>query len=174
MAQHDANHPVVTFYRAVPDCRLPMRADPAALGTLPTRGFQYCEALRTASSFGWYVFSPIDFTLQWDGSDIIWTYEGADAWYPLQLTAQFPGYRRHFDRMVPKHMRDYSPPFLAATPEPGLIQVWSGLFIESAPDGSMLVRPPRRTCRAAWATNPTKGSSRPTRGSVRCSPTCAW
>ena len=63
--------PAVTFYTAIPGCRTPMRADPSVLGTLPARGFQYCEALRAASSFGWYVFPPIDFTLQWDGSQVI-------------------------------------------------------------------------------------------------------
>ena len=72
--------PAVTFYTAIPGSRAPMRADPSVLGTLPARGFQYCEALRVASSFGWYVFPPIDFTLQWDGSQIIWTYRGAKAW----------------------------------------------------------------------------------------------
>ena len=133
--------PVVTFYAAVPGCRTPMRADPAGLGTLPARGFQYCEALRSASSFGWYVFPPIDFTLQWDGSQIIWTYCGAKAWYPL-TSAQFPGYRAVFDRIAPSRLRGMFPPFLTAVPEPGLIQVWTGLMIESAENWSVLVRPP--------------------------------
>lgn len=133
---------IVTFYRAIAEARPPMRADPAALGTLPTRGFQYCEALRSASSFGWYVFAPIDFTLQWDGADVIWTYAGADGWYPLHASAQFPGFAAQFDRMAPKRLRGYAPPFLAVGAEPGLIQVWSGLFVESAENWSMLVRPP--------------------------------
>jgi hypothetical protein len=108
---------------------------------LPARGFQYCEALRTASSFGWYVFPPIDFTLQWDGSQVIWTYQGAKAWYPL-TSAQFPGYRAVFDRVAPARLRGFSPPFLTAVREPGLIQVWTGYFMESAPDWSVLIRPP--------------------------------
>jgi hypothetical protein len=131
----------VTFYRAIPGCRSPIRADPSALGTLPSRGFQYCEALRVASSFGWYVFPPIDFTLQFDGSQVIWTYRGAKAWYPL-TSAQFPGYQAVFDRVAPKRLKGFSPPFLTAVPEPGIIQVWTGLFIESAQDWSILVRPP--------------------------------
>jgi hypothetical protein len=90
-----------------------MRADPSVLGTLPSRGFQYCEALRAASAFGWYVFPPIDFTLQWDGSQIIWTYRGAKAWYPL-TSAQFPGYSALFDRVAPSRLRGLSPPFLTA------------------------------------------------------------
>lgn len=118
-----------------------MRADPAGLGTLPSRGFQYCEALRAASSFGWYVFPPIDFTLQWDGSQVIWTYRGAKAWYPLG-SAQFPGYEKHFNRVAPNRLRGFAPPFLTAGLEPGLVQVWTGLLIESTEDWSVLVRPP--------------------------------
>jgi hypothetical protein len=134
-------NPVVTFYGAVPGIRAPMRADASGLGTLPSRGFQYCEALRSASSFGWYVFPPIDFTLQWDGSQIIWTYNGAKAWYPL-TSAQFPGFQTVFDRAVPKRLRGFAPPFLSAIPEPGVIQLWTGLFVESAENWSILVRPP--------------------------------
>jgi hypothetical protein len=133
--------PVVTFYRAVPGCRAPIRADSSVLGTLPSRGFQYCEALRAASSFGWYVFPPIDFTLQWDGSEIIWTYRGAKAWYPLQ-SAQFPGFQARFDRAAPKRLRGFAPPFLTAVPEPGIVQLWTGLMVGSAEDWSILVRPP--------------------------------
>jgi hypothetical protein len=133
--------PVVTFYGAVPGCRTPMRADASVLGTLPSRGFQYCEALRSASSFGWYVFPPIDFTLQWDGAQIIWTYRGARGWYAL-TSAQFPDFTTVFDRAAPKHLRGFAPPFLTAVPEPGIVQVWTGLFISSAEDWSILVRPP--------------------------------
>ena len=133
--------PAVTFYTAIPGCRAPMRADPSALGTLPARGFQYCEALRAASSFGWYVFPPIEFTLQWDGSQVFWTYRGARAWYLLG-SAQFPGYRALFDRVAPRRLRGFSPPFLTTALEPGIVQVWTGLFVESAENWSVLVRPP--------------------------------
>lgn len=132
---------IVNFYCAVPDCRPPMRADPSVLGTLPSRGFQYCEALRAASAFGWYVFPPIDFTLRWDGSQILWTYRGARAWYPLTV-AQFPGYSRTFDRVAPARLRGCAPPFLTAVPEPGIVQLWTGLFVESAENWSVLIRPP--------------------------------
>jgi hypothetical protein len=133
--------PAVTFYTAIPGCRAPMRADSSVLGTLPARGFQYCESLRAASSFGWYVFPPIDFTLQWDGSQVIWTWRGAKAWYPL-TSAQFPGYSAVFDKHVPARLRGYSPPFLTAAAEPGLVQIWTGLMIESAENWSVLARPP--------------------------------
>jgi hypothetical protein len=141
MSETRQPNPVVTFYRAIPGCRAPIRADTAVLGTLPSRGFQYCEALRSASSFGWYVFPPIDFTLQWDGSQIIWTYRGAKGWYAL-TSAQFPGFEAIYDRQAPKHLRGFAPPFLTALPEPGLVQLWTGLLVDSAEDWSILVRPP--------------------------------
>jgi hypothetical protein len=140
--------PAVTFYAAIPGCRAPIPADPSALGTLPARGFQYCEALRAAASFGWYVFPPIEFTLQWDGSQIFWTYRGARAWY-LLTSAQFPGYRAVFDRAAPRRLRGYSPPFLTTALEPGIVQVWTGLLIESAEDWSVLVRPPANLPRSS-------------------------
>lgn len=118
-----------------------MRADPSVLGTIPTRAFQYCEALRAASAYGWYVFSPIDFSLQWDGSEILWTYRGAKAWYPLD-TAQFPGYAAFFDRTAPHSLRGMSPPFLTYVRELSTIQVWTGMFVETAENWSVLVRPP--------------------------------
>ena len=133
--------PVVSFLAGISGCRTPIRADPSALGTLPTRGFQYCESLRAASSFGWYVFPPIDFALQWDGSQVLWTYKGSDSWYVLK-SAQFPGYSPSFDRAAPKRLRGYAPPFLTAIPEAGIVQIWTGWMIESAANWSVLVRPP--------------------------------
>jgi len=140
-------NPVITFYRAIPGCRAPIRADTSVLGTVPSRGFQYCEALRSASSFGWYVFPPIDFTLQWDGFQVIWTYRGAKAWYPL-TSAQFPGYSKVFDRVAPERMRGFAPPFLTALPEPGIVQLWTGLMVETAENWSILVRPPANLARS--------------------------
>ena len=90
----------VTFFCLVPQGRPPQRADRSAAGTMPTRAFRYCEALTAASAFGWYLFPPINFSLIWDGgSDIIWTYQGADAWFPLKV-AQFPHFADHFENGV--------------------------------------------------------------------------
>ena len=141
MSNTSQPNPVATFYRAIPGCRAPIRADTSGLGTLPSRGFQYCEALRSATSFGWYVFPPIDFTLQWDGSQVIWTYRGAKAWFPL-TSAQFPGYAKVFDRAAPARLRGFAPPFLTALVEPGVVQLWTGLMVQTAENWSVLVRGP--------------------------------
>ncbi|MBT9499700.1 MAG: hypothetical protein IV092_00545 [Burkholderiaceae bacterium] len=134
------NEPLVTFYRLISSARIPIRADRSALGTLPASAHQHCEAVASASALGWYAFSPLDFTVQWDGSEVIWTFAGEDNWFPLE-TAQYPGFSDSFDECAPAHLRGFAPPFLSATSQPGLLQVWTGLFVRTAPDWNLLIRP---------------------------------
>src|SRR6185312_4086544 len=47
-----------------------------------------------------------------------------------------------FDRAVPECVKGYAPPFVAALPEPGTVQVWSGLLARTRPEWSLLIRPP--------------------------------
>jgi hypothetical protein len=133
--------PLVTFYRAIPESFEPMRADRGALGVIPTAAFQYCEALTSASAFGWYVFSPMTFYLQWDGTDVIWTHDDADTWFPLAME-HFPNFAEYFDRVAPADIKGFAPPFLSRSFFPGVVQIWSGLFVKTAPGWSLLVRPP--------------------------------
>jgi hypothetical protein len=133
--------PVVTFYRAIPESFAPMRADRGALGVIPTAAYQYCEALTSASAFGWYVFAPMTLYLQWDGTDVVWTHEDAETWYPL-TTEHFPNFAEYFDQVAPDDIRGFAPPFLSRSFFPGIVQIWSGLFVKSAPGWSLLVRPP--------------------------------
>ncbi len=133
--------PLVTFHRLVPGARLPQRADRSASGTLPTRAFRYCEPSTSASGYGYYVFPPTGFSVQWDGHAVMWTWDGAADWFPLN-SAHFPGFRDVFDAAAPEEIREYAPPFLSALQEPGLLQVWTGLIARTAPGWSLLVRPP--------------------------------
>jgi hypothetical protein len=111
------------------------------MGQLPVRASQYCEASAAASSYGWWLFAPMDFSLLWNGRRILWTWGGRPDWFLLDA-AQFPGYAAEFDATVPHSMRGYSPPFLTALPESGLVQVWTGFFARCAPGWSLLIRPP--------------------------------
>jgi len=133
--------PLVTFHRFVPNARLPQRADRSAAGSLPTRAFRYCEPASTASAFGYYLFPPIGFSVIWDGNDMMWTWEGAADWVPLKA-AQFPDFRQYFDSLAPQEIQEYSPPFLGALQEPGLLQLWTGYVARTAPGWSLLVRAP--------------------------------
>jgi hypothetical protein len=71
---------------------------------------------------------------------VSWTFDGAQAWMPLRA-AQFPGYADYFDSVAPEAVRGYSPPFLGALQEPGLVQLWTGLIARTAPGWSLVVRP---------------------------------
>jgi hypothetical protein len=132
--------PVVTFFRMIPGSSAPQRADRAAGGTLPTRAFRYCDPITTASAFGWYLFPPIGFALLFDGTDVMWKYDGATDWQPLG-SAQFPNFARQFDEAAPSEFKGFSPPFLSAFMEPGIIQIWSGFIARTAPEWSLLIRP---------------------------------
>lgn len=138
--------PLVAFYRFIPAGRPPQRADRSAAGTMPTRAFRFCEALTGASAFGWYVFPPMGFSLMWDGSDVIWTYEGVDEWYPLKA-AQFPDFAEYFDSFAPPEIQGFSHPFVGSAIEPGIVQIWSGLVARTAPGWSLLVRAPANLVR---------------------------
>jgi len=133
--------PYIRFYRLLRSAPRPVRASRDAMGTLPLRACRYCEASAVASSFGWWLFPPMDFSLLWDGSRLLWTWGDRKDWFLLEA-AQFPGYAAEFDSIVPTAVRGYSPPFLTKLPEPGLVQIWTGYFARSNPDWSMLIRAP--------------------------------
>jgi hypothetical protein len=132
---------VCQFYRLIPDAPAPRRADPSADGMLPVRGYRYCEALRSASAFGWYIYPPLNFSMVWDGVEIAWTYEGAASWYPLR-SAQYPGFRQLFEDMAPDELKPLAPTFLATARDPGVVQIWSGYLARSAPGWALLSRGP--------------------------------
>jgi hypothetical protein len=56
--------------------------------------------------------------------------------------AQFPDFASRFDQAAPPGLGGCSPPFLSALPEPGTLQIWTGLLTRTAKDWSLLVREP--------------------------------
>lgn len=132
---------IIHFYRMINDTPKPQRADRSAGGLIPTRAFRYCEPMTTASAFGWYVFPPIDFNVLWNGSEIFWQYGEMENWLPLDA-AQYPGFAHNFDNTCPTSISGYSPPFISAAPEPGVLKIWSGLLVKTAKDWSVLIRQP--------------------------------
>ncbi len=134
--------PIVQFYRLIDEARFPQRADRSAAGTLPVRAYRYCEAVTSAASFGWWVFPPTDLQFLWDGHDIFWQCTGGPDWLPLMSAAQFPDFAARFDATAPAYLAGCAPPFLTALPEPGTLQIWTGLMARTALDWSLLIRAP--------------------------------
>ena len=138
---HSEIVPGLAFYRLIEGVRDPQRPDRAAAGTLPTRATQYCDAVTTASAFGWWLFPPMDFSLAWDGATVFWYHKDAPDWAPLEAV-QFPHFSRRFDEVAPKEALGCAPPFLTVLTEPGTVQVWTGLIVRTPPDWSVLIRAP--------------------------------
>ena len=137
---------VVEFFRFIKDGRAPKRADRSAAGYLPGRGMRYCDALTTATGYGYWLFPPMDYRLLWDGEQVFWSYGPDKSWLPLSGTdsgaIQFPDYAAAFDAAVPESLIGYSPPFLTALPEAGGVQMWTGLLAKTRPGWSLSVRSP--------------------------------
>lgn len=106
---------------------------------------RWCDALTSATGFGYWVFPPLDIRLLWDGEQVWWSF-GEEEWLPLSATqsgaAQYPGFAEEFDGLAPDHLRGYSPPFLTALPELGSVQIWTGLLAKTRPGWSLLLRAP--------------------------------
>jgi hypothetical protein len=117
----------------------PMAADKSALGSMPAAAHQYCEAMRSASSFGWYIFPPKDIRLRWDGSQTFFESDEGE-WRPLTSVVD-PDHAAHWDEHCPPDLRGGVPPYLSTLFVPGVVQIWSGLLLGTAQDWSVLVRP---------------------------------
>src|SRR5207302_5645637 len=91
---------ICQFDRLIPGAPEPRRADRSADGTLPVVAYRYCEAIASASAFGWYLYPPLNFSLIWDGTEIAWTNDGAEGWQALR-GAQYPDFRDTFANVAP-------------------------------------------------------------------------
>jgi hypothetical protein len=105
------------------------------------RAARYCDAITTASGFGWWLFPPVDTLLFWDGRIILWSTDG-DEWTPIDDTVHFPGFPQDFDEQAPSNLHGAAHPYLSALPEPGLIQVSLGVLASTAEGWCLLIRRP--------------------------------
>jgi hypothetical protein len=136
----------VEFFRLLQSGRPPKRAERSAAGYLPGRAMRYCDALTSATSYGYWIFPAMDIRLIWDGEQIFWSYGEDETWLPLTATdsraVQFPNYAAEFDATAPEALQGCSPPFLTALLEPGGVQMWTGLLVKTRPGWSVSVRSP--------------------------------
>lgn len=129
-----------TFFKFYEDAPSIVKADPSALGTMPASPFKYCEAMRTASSFGWYVFPPKEMHLYYDGVECY--YHEDDRWNRVKSEALDEETSEKWNRIAPQDCQELEPPFLSELAVPGVVQIWSGYFLCSPEDWSTLIRTP--------------------------------
>lgn len=134
------SEPLIRFFKVFEDIPTISYADPSAMGSMPTEAFRYCEAMRTASAAGWYVFPPKELTLSL-GDGAIYIFEDGE-WSLLKADPLDPRYEEEWRMKAPPHLADAMPAFVTAFPFHGIVQVFSGYFVETAPGWSISVRPP--------------------------------
>lgn len=136
------NSPSVRYFQYISTARPPQRADRSAVGTLPMRAVRYCEAVCSATGFGWWVFCPVDCWVLYDGTGMFRSLDGNN-WLPLSDACHFPGFPEEWDAKVPAGLAGYCPPFLTALSEHGgLLQVQLGIMARVAPGWGLLIRRP--------------------------------
>lgn len=140
MQQDENPEPIVRLWKAYRDAPPIHRADKSAAGTMPAGAFQYCESMRVASSYGWYVYPPKDVSLYFDGREVYFFEDGQ--WFPIKSTPFEDSFQQRWNAAAPEELQDHNPPFLTELFVPGSMQIWSGYFMRTAPGWSMLVRSP--------------------------------
>lgn len=107
---------------------------------------RYCDALTSATGYGYWVFPPRTFRLIWDGEQISWSDGEDEEWMPVSGTdsgaIQYPNFSDTFDEAAPEYLQGYAPPFITALPELGGVQIWTGLLAKTRPGWSLNVRMP--------------------------------
>jgi hypothetical protein len=136
------SHPKVTFYQLWPSASGPSPADVSVLGSVPLRAFQHCEPFRAANAFGWYLYPPIDFEIRWDGRVSYWRRNGNGRMERLRIVPA-----AEITKAVQTHKGQEDaklhglPSFLSHAPEPGVVQIWSGVVARTPAQWGLLVRP---------------------------------
>jgi hypothetical protein len=133
---------MIEFYQVLEGKYLPMKADPSALGSIPTSGYRYCEPVRTSSGFGWYMFLPLELGIIYEDGNVYFSLDGFETRSLLVDAIQFPGFPTAFDAAAPAGVEGYAPPFVARTNDEDMLQIWTGAFARTRADISLWVRGP--------------------------------
>jgi len=139
-AKEPAAQPPVRIWKAYKPAPDILKAQKSAAGIMPAGAFQYCEAMRVASGYGWYIYPPKDVSLFFDGRESY--FHEDDQWFPIKSTQFEPEFQAHWNENAPEDLAFLNPPFITELFVPGGIQIWSGYFVETAPGWSLHVRSP--------------------------------
>jgi Family of unknown function (DUF6065) len=116
----------------------PRPADPRLFGSPPFRAVTYCEPFRAATGYGWYTYPPLDCFLKWDGASFSFLAAGGTSWLPVNNVPAAVIYRMRDEEPPPASAMDL--PIFSELPEPGMLQVWTGLMARTDPGWNLLVR----------------------------------
>ena len=132
---------IMRFIRILPYGNDPAVPPEKLLGDIPIRAFPFCEPFLAANRVGWLLFPPLSFELVWTGRDFLAHFDSIEEWIKVDRLL-LPDFADVWDSIAPPAARDMPPPFLESFPERGVLQVWSGFFVETTTDLSTWIRGP--------------------------------
>ncbi len=129
---HELPELAIRFLRFADDAVEPRPADAELSGAVSLRARRFCSPFLAASSLGWFVYPPIDFSLVWTGSEFYWRPNGDPHWVVCERV-YLPGFVERFQSVAPEANQLDATAFLEIFPEQGAIQVWSGWAARTNP-----------------------------------------
>lgn len=124
------------IWQHAPDPRLPSEA---LDGAISARAFQYCEPFLAANRVGWIISPPTSFSLLWRGDDFIVKFPDMEEWIIVDRLF-LPGFAEQWKELAPSRAHNGMPAFLEAFPEMGVLQIWTGYVVTTAPGRSLWIR----------------------------------
>ncbi|MEH6631752.1 MAG: DUF6065 family protein [Halopseudomonas aestusnigri] len=131
---------MIEFFKCWPDAPDPVCPSPDLRGEIPARG-KFCEPFTAANTSGALICPPIDFSLTWTGTEILADLEGVEDTVIVDKL-YLPDYADYWQTIAPDWALEVIPPFLEAVPERGLLQVFTGLYVQTQPGISTWIRGP--------------------------------
>ncbi|MFI6321546.1 DUF6065 family protein [Nonomuraea sp. NPDC050556] len=147
---------LVDFFSIYENAPRPRPASPTLDGALPVNAAQHCMPIKTASSYGWHLYPPVDFALRWDGgvstefsildgdgAPIQWVSLAAGRHVELpfvqevksRIKTAFPGDEERLDEAAFA--------FINANPYHNqIVEISLGIFAKTASGLSLLIRSP--------------------------------
>lgn len=133
------NGPAMTVVQHFAGAPAPQPSDATLDGSIPLRAAKYCLPLVAANGHGLSVFPPADMVLYWDGNEVLWRLADAeeDEWELLSQPVPFPGYSESWSAQTEV---DHPPPSFLSALEPGFVQLWPGITVQTNPGWAVLLR----------------------------------
>ena len=132
---------VLNFYRGHVSAMNPQRATATIDDASSHRASLFCHPFLSANAYGWLLLPPLDVDLIWNGGEVAWRQQSQANWLPLDIHTDIASFL-YLCEKTPEPLRQYmNVPLLAVGPEPGLVQLWSGLFVTSQAGWCVTVRP---------------------------------
>jgi hypothetical protein len=140
----------LAFFPLAPGLEPPRRADNSADGTMPTRAYRYCEAMRLAAGAGCAVTAAADLDLCLDDHRQVLVRQPGEAWRTLTEEGEaLPGLEETAAEAPPEARA--APAMVSRLREVGMVQLWTGWLVRCPAEHLVWMRWPANVPQLAGA-----------------------